>query len=299
MKLIGTIYQVELPSRMIAIKTYHRILYLYFHTGQLSIFKRYLFEGVYIHLEYNEERTFLKNGILAHPVDFVYQIYYFNIYKKISYYDKNELNNSLSRFLSSLGNMMFLDLEMTMPSYHQSGKDHTVEIIQAGYLLVDANGDEITRYSHYIKPVKNPSLNTRTIKFLNLKPTSFYAEAISYEQFYADFKEIIENYHPTIIIYGKNDSLVLEHSYAINLKKSLTKQTRFVNLCKLVRDYYNLRNDIGLFKLYQTYYQNETLQVHDAFNDCEVTKEVFKAFQKEVNHRTDFFPQIKKIMEPK
>ena len=45
-----------------------------------------------------------------------------------------------------------------------------------------------------------------------------------------------------------------------------------LELKELIKNYYELRNDPGLFKLYQIYYDNENLQIHDAFTDCMVTK---------------------------
>ena len=174
-----------------------------------------------------------------------------SMYKKISYYDKEVITGSLSKFLSSLGNMMFLDLEMTMPSYGFHGSSFQSEIVQAGFILIDNNGEEITRYSNYIKPVVHKELSNRVLKFLNLDYSEFYSKAITYKEFYDDFKEIIEIYQPAIIVYGKNDSITLNSSYRINHVESLEKITRFVNISKIIKNYYNLKNDPGLFKLYQ------------------------------------------------
>ena len=66
---------------------------------------------------------------------------------------------------------------------------------------------------------------------------------------------------------------------------------------KIIKNYYNLKNDPGLFKLYQIYYNNDNLQVHDAFNDSLVTKEVFKAFKDDVNHKTNFYDEIRKYLQ--
>ncbi|MDE5566254.1 MAG: hypothetical protein K2I77_04640, partial [Anaeroplasmataceae bacterium] len=125
MRITGSIQKVNIEGKMIAIKKYNRIVYLYFNTGQMNLFKRYLFVGVYIDLEFNEKKSFYRRHILSYPIDYVNRIYYFNVYKKISYYDRHALNNSLSQFLSNLGNLMFLDLEMTMPSYHYSKEEYT------------------------------------------------------------------------------------------------------------------------------------------------------------------------------
>lgn len=297
MRRIGLIYKVDLNRKLIAIKGFQRIYYYYFQTSQVSIFKRYLIEGVYFDVEYNEDKKLIKQGIEVYPIDFVYRIYYLSIYKRITYYDYQEINSSLSKFLSSLGNMMFLDLEMTMPPYGFTGKEYPAEIIQAGYLLVDATGEEISRYTNYIKPVFHPSLSTRTMRFLNLDAANFYNTSITYKEFYAEMKEIIETYHPTIIIFGKNDRLALQQSFVLNHVPSLDPMCRFVNICKLIKNYYHLKQDPGLFKLYQIYYENDALQVHDAFNDSYVTKEVFQAFRNDIAHKTDFYPKIRRILK--
>ncbi|HHW80058.1 MAG TPA: hypothetical protein GX742_04540, partial [Acholeplasmataceae bacterium] len=52
----------------------------------------------------------------------------------------------------------------------------------------------------------------------------------------------------------------------------------FVDLLKLHKDYFNLRNDVGLFKAYETYYEKNAEQVHDAKADAKITKKVFDAF---------------------
>ena len=39
-------------------------------------------------------------------------------------------------------------------------------------------------------------------------------------------------------------------SYDINNVPSLKDECRFINLCQLIKTYYELKNDPGLFKLY-------------------------------------------------
>ena len=114
----------------------------------------------------------------------------------------------------------------------------------------------------------------------------FIENQIPYLTFYNDFKEIIEKYNPAIVVYGKNDILVLNDSYLLHNVPSLKDQTRYVNLCQLIKSHYELRNDPGLFKLFQIYYDNEDIQVHDAFNDSEVTAKVFEAFREDILYKT-------------
>lgn len=297
MRRIGVIYKVNKELRLIAVKGYNRIYYYYFHTSQIALYRRYLFFGNYIDLEYNEDRVLLKSGIEAFQIDFIYRIYYLDPYRRVNYYDYQELNSSLSKFLSSLGNMMFLDLEMTMPPYGHSGKEYIAEIIQAGFLLVDSNGEEITRYTNYIKPLRHPTLSNRTLKFLNLEEDTFNTKAIPYLEFYTDLKETLEYYRPAIIVFGKNDQMALNQSFKIHQIESLAPMFRFVNISKLIKNYYHLKQEPGLFRLYQIYYENDALQLHDAFNDSYVTKEVFRAFKNDVAHKTDFYSKVRSILK--
>ncbi|MBE6137251.1 MAG: hypothetical protein E7176_02525 [Erysipelotrichaceae bacterium] len=287
MRLKGIIHSVEVNTKLIGIKQNKRIIFFYFQNSQMNIFKRYLYPGNWIDFEYDENRLIKKSGKDAYTVSFVYNLSSLSKLHKRVYYDKTSLNDSLSKFLKSLGNVMFLDLEMTMPSYNFKGKGFKPEMIQAGFIVLDGEGDEICRYSNYIKPKLVSKLSKRVEDFLGISQEVFDAKAISYSQFYEDFEEVLDNYNPAILVYGKNDIIVVNDSYTINDMPSLKEKTRFINLCQLIKSHYDLRNDPGLFKLYKIYYDNDDVQIHDAFNDSWVTAKVFKAFKDEVNLKTN------------
>ena len=290
MTIKGVIHVVDLKHKLIGIRTFRKIKYFYFNNSQMNIFKRYLYIGNVIELEYQEEQVKIKNGISSYIVSYVDRLFAVGINKTI-YYDKTYLNKSLSSFLKTLGNCMVLDLEMTMPSYGYKGKSFRAELIQAGFILVDSQGDEILRYSNYVKPTIAKTINSRAEKFLGISQAEFDLKSISYDEFYDEFKEIYENYHPAVIIFGKNDSLVLNDSFVVNNKENLN--VRYVNICSLIKGYYELKNDPGLFKLYQTYYDVEDNQLHDALDDAETTLYVYKAFLDEVNHKIDKVKDIR------
>jgi len=287
MRLKGIIHCVEVHTKLIGIRQNKRIVFFYFQNSQMNLFKRYLYPGNWIDLEYDEDRIVKKNHKEAYTVSFVYKLSAIGKLENIVYYDKSSLNNSLSKFLKSLGNIMVLDLEMTMPSYNFKGKGFKPEMIQAGFIVLDGEGDEICRYSNYIKPKLVSKLSKRVEDFLGISQEVFDAKAISYSQFYEDFEEVLDNYNPAILVYGKNDIIVVNDSYTINDMPSLKEKTRFINLCQLIKSHYDLRNDPGLFKLYKIYYDNDDVQIHDAFNDSWVTAKVFKAFKDEVNLKTN------------
>lgn len=297
MKISGRIHTIDIKNKLVGILINKKIQFYYFQNSQMNLFKRYLYVGNWVEIEYDENHKIIKGKKEAFVVSFVYKISSIDKYNKIIYYDKKMLNTSLSNFLKSLGNIMVLDLEMTMPSYNFKGKGFKAEIIQAGYMIINGEGEEITRYSKYIKPILQPKLSKRAEDFLKLDSFEFEANAISYDEFYEEFSEALDIYKPVILVYGKNDIIVLNDSYTINDKPSLSYKTRFINLCQLIKNYYDLRNDPGLFKLYKIYYDNQDIQIHDAFNDSEVTALVFKAFKDEVNLKTNKVGCIRKELE--
>ncbi len=285
MRIRGSIHMIELDHKVIGIECYKCIRFFYFQNSQMNMFKRYLYQGNWIDLEYDDTRTVRKGQYSAYVISFVYRLEALGKFDKVIYYDKVNLNRSLSKFLNNFDNIMFLDLEMTMPNYKFKGKGFVTELIQAGFIIFNRNDEELFRYSNYVKPKIADSLSKRVEDFLGITQSEFYEKAIDYKSFYADFKKVLDKFNPVIVVYGRNDILVLNESYNINEVKSLKNETRFVNLCQLIKNYYELKNDPGLFKLYKLYYDEDDEQIHDAFNDCYVTHSVFKAFKDDINNR--------------
>ena len=171
---------------------------------------------------------------------------------------------------------IFLDFEMTMPGYNNIG--FVAEIIQVGYVISKANNEIVHQDGYYVRPHKDKKLSNRTIRFLNLDLDEFFNNAISYSEFYKKLKKVIARYNPKFVVWGKNDISALNDSYVINKKASLTKDKGFIDLLKLHKDYFNLANDVGLFKAYKEYYDVSFKQEHDAKDDAAITKYVFDAF---------------------
>ena len=154
MKISGRIHTIDIKNKLVGILINKKIQFYYFQNSQMNLFKRYLYVGNWVEIEYDENHKIIKGKKEAFVVSFVYKISSIDKYNKIIYYDKKMLNTSLSNFLKSLGNIMVLDLEMTMPSYIFKGKGFKAEIIQAGYMIINGEGEEITRYSKYINIFK-------------------------------------------------------------------------------------------------------------------------------------------------
>ena len=274
---------IELDNRIVGIKDKKRIVFFYFHNSQMNLFKRYLYINNWIDLEYDLKQT-KKGCYLAYPVSVVYKIEVLNKLNHIVYYSKNSINKSSYDFLNNLGNKLFLDLEMTMPSYSFKGKGFRTELIQAGLLLIDEDSNTVLKYDNYIKAKLSPIISKRALDFLNISLEDYQKKAIDYIEFYNIFKDIIRKYNPAIIVYGKNDILVLNDSYDINEVPTLKEECRFINLCQLIKTYYELKNDPGLFKLYNMYYKNADEQIHDALSDSFTTYKVFEAFKDDIKN---------------
>jgi sporulation inhibitor KapD len=253
MRIRGLIHMIELDNKIIGIKKYKKNDFFYFQNSQIRVIKRYLYIGNWIHIEYDDSKMIRRGPYSAYVISYINRLEADGLHDHIVYYDKKEITSSLYEFLESLENTMFLDLEMTMPHYNFKGKGFRTEVIQAGFIIFDKYGEEIMRYRNYIEPSITKTLSKRAEKFLGITNEEFEANRIPYIDFYNDFKEVIDKYNPAIIVYGRNDILVLNDSYLLHNVPSLKDKTSYVNLCQIIKTHYELSNDPGLFKLFQIY----------------------------------------------
>jgi len=246
----------------------------FYLTNKLSkTFFQFLEKGVLVDFEIAPKQK--KIGSLKY-----YQVAHFNqivsLNPYIVHYDLVKLRADMRAVLTQNVYYLFIDFEMTMPGYHDP--DFKPEIIQAGYVLSEARGHIIHQDGYYVLPKEKRTLTKRTKRFLNLDEDAFFETARPYEHFHQKLEAIIQTYHPKLVVWGKNDLTALEDSYFIHQAKKLTEESDFIDLLKLHKDYYNLKDDLGLFKAYKTYYQVDYEQSHDAIDDALVTKYVFDAF---------------------
>jgi len=233
----------------------------------------YLRKGVLVDFEIAPKMK--KIGKLSY-----YQVAHFNQIISLKpyyvHYDLSSLRLGMRDVLANYQYFLFIDFEMTMPGFHDVG--FRPEIIQVGYVLAEARGPILVEDGYYVLPKDRMTLSKRTKKFLNLDEEQFFSHAVPYFNFYNKLKKIIIQYHPKLVVWGKNDLTALNDSYLIHEEQKLTEDTDFIDLLKLHKDYYNLKDDLGLFKAYKTYYEVEFDQAHDAKDDALVTKYVFDAF---------------------
>lgn len=278
MEITGVIHSAYVDDKIFSMKIKGKIEYFYLQNSLMKKFNKYLHKGRFVSFVCNEDVKKIGK-INCYTVDHFNKIIRKSRFKSEIYYDLEIIRTGIKNFFNSFDNVMFLDLEMTMQDYYPNS-EFVPEVIQAGLLVCDKNKNTLIDKSFYIKPTKFKKISKRTYKFLNITNDAF-ENAITYNEFYYELKGIIDKYNPYILVWGKNDILVLKNSFVINDKNPL--ELRFVNLLQIIKNYYNLKNDLGLFKALKMFKGIEFNQAHDALDDAIVTKEVFYAFKDVIN----------------
>ncbi len=276
----GEILAYDEEERLIAIRQKKRINTYYIQRSLLNKISKYLVVGRFIQFMCADEpRIYRKRKV--YTVDYIVKIMCIRYRKNIVYYDVKNIKSGTQDLLNSLDNKMFLDLEMSMHPYNVN-KTFKQEIIQVGIYLVDKDNNLLEETCINIRPTVHPKLTRRTLKFLQITQEEI-DKGESFEHFYNIFDKMVDKYDPAIIVWGKNDFLALRDSYKINRLPSIAHKTRYINLLKLHKNYYNLKNDLGLFNALRLYEEFEDSQAHNAFEDAVVTYRIFNGFKKVVN----------------
>ena len=278
----GRIKTIDEENRIISIFVSNRIRYFYIQRAMLNKVGKYLDVSRFIQFAVTgETRVYKKHKI--DTIDYFIRIMEIRHRKNIVYYDIKKIKKGTKEVINSLDNKMFLDLEMSMHPY-KVDKNFKQEVIQVGYSLIGKNNEVIEEYNEIIQPTRHKKITRRTQKFLKITQEEVDA-GIPFKQFYDHFRAVVEQYDPAIIVWGRNDFLALREGYQINQLPTLRKKTRYINLLKLHKNYFNLKNDLGLFNAYKLYYDVETVQAHNALEDALVTKEIFEGFKRVLNQR--------------
>ena len=74
MRIRGLIHMIELDNKIIGIKKYKKIEFFYFQNSQMNVFKRYLYVGNWIDLEYDEEKTTRRGPYLALMASWIFDV---------------------------------------------------------------------------------------------------------------------------------------------------------------------------------------------------------------------------------
>lgn len=285
MKLHGRVISILPKERVAKLKTLTQVYYLYFQRKDFKEFGPYFFDHPYIFVEVGIEKKRIQN-FMAYPVNMFVRVvqpqhYTFTKRSKV-FFDIYENKREIKKLINKCHNKLFIDLEFTMPPIYQTMKTMT-EIIQYGLLLVDKDGKVVLESSSLVKPSRPYNLNKNTLKFLSLNREDF-DDAMLYIDFYNILQDIMKKYNPKIYVWGNNDIIVLEQSFVYNKIKPLNVRKAHINLMTLIKNYYNLKAERGLFQTYEDLTNTKLgTQKHDAFEDAYITKEIFEIFKTKVN----------------
>jgi len=278
----GRILTINEEERIISIKVKRQIRHFYLQRSIINKIGKYLCILRYIQFVVEKDSRIYK-GIKVSTVDYVTKIMEIRYRKNIIYYDIKNIKKGTRDLINSIKTKMFLDLEMSMHPYNVD-KNFIQEIIQVGIYLLDENDKVIETYSEIVKPAIHPVLTKRTLKFLEITQEQAN-NGIEYQEFYKYFKSLVNKYRPAIIVWGRNDFLALRESYRINNVPTLRNKTRYINLLKLHKNFFNLKNDLGLFNALKLYTKNESHQAHNALEDAKVTAIIFNGFKNAINNQ--------------
>lgn len=281
--LYGKIVKVVPHNRLITIETRKKLVSLYMTRKDFKDFGPYFVYKPYVFVE-TTENTKYANGVSAIEISRFLKIINptKRIRKKDVFYDLSLIKKGVQNLLNQMEYKMFIDLEFNLPSYYQ-GHIHTAEIIQYGITVENKDGKIVFEEESLLRPRKPYSLNQRTLKFLNRSYRDFN-DAKKYIEFYNLLKYLIKKYDPKIIAWGKSDMIAMEQSFDLNRLPHLDIKNRYLNLMQVIKNYYNIKSDMGLFSTYQELTKTEaTSQSHDALEDALVLREIYRIFKDIVN----------------
>ncbi len=265
------IYAVDDDKRIIYIKHQKRLIQLQLSHKIASIFLPILQKGFLIDVDVKKIHPYL------YKIKVFKQIISLKPYRVL--YDLDMLRLDMQDFMEHINHFVFLDFEMSMPGYHHKGYFQS-EIIQFGLIVTDKNFQPLYESMQYLYDHKRQPLSERTKKFLKLDQETYEKQAMPYQLLYETLAYIQKTYKPKWIVWGKNDIQVLKDSFIIHNKQPILDTKDFVDMLKLHKDYYHLKDDLGLLKAFQMYYKETIFQSHDALDDAHMTLKITQAFMK-------------------
>lgn len=277
----GQILTYDEELRILTMECCRKIQHFYLQRSLINHIGKYLAVGRFIQFTISKEpRMYKKHKV--YTIDYVIKIMHLRYRKSIVYYDVKNIKRGTRALLNNLKYKMFLDLEMSMHPY-KIDKLFKQEIIQVGYVLYDEQDNIVERYNQIIQPSIHKTLTKRTLRFLEITQDQV-DEGIEFSTFYHHFKDVISTYEPAVIVWGRNDFLALKDAYKINRLPNIDHKTRYINLLKLHKNFYHLKNDLGLFNALNLYYPHDNEQSHNAYEDALATAKIFQGFRDVVNN---------------
>ena len=285
MRIYGKILKTFPKERIIKVYTRKKMYYLYMSRKFFKDFGPYFYTKPYIFVNISPQSKKYGKYFAKEIISFNKVIESGKRKRKV-FYDIDTIKRGVKRVICNNKYKLFLDLEFSLPAYHQT-KTHIPEIVQYGMVLEDPDGNIIFEDGNLVMPINSYSLNARTYKFIH-KTKEDFQYACSYLEFYQLLEKLIEEYDVKIIAWGRNDILTMEKSFEINKLKPLDIRNRYINLMQIVKNYYNYKTDLGLFN---TYEEMSGLQIesqsHDALEDALLAREIYRMFRKIVEEEVN------------
>ncbi len=288
MLVYGKILHTEERTRILDIVFRNKRMKCYLQRAQFNRLQEFLHPGNFVVLSIKKSER--KRGVRRHVAESVKRIVRPSPRRPLVLYSETDIRTEMVRFLNNLGKKLFLDLEMSMHPYHKD-KDFKQEIIQAGYVLVSADGEVMETFRGFIRPTRHKKITKRTRKFLGVTQEEIDA-GLPYADFYERLKKLVRSHRPAVIVWGKNDILALRESYTINRLPPIRPRIRFVNLLELYKTFYGLKDDVGLLTAYNNHGEGPNDQRHDALDDALMTKTIYERFLEEINALHPHFSKI-------
>lgn len=278
MKIYGKIHEVSRKERIIGLVIRDRLCYFHMTNKDMKDFKAYFTYKPYVCFEINDKRIRV-NGLMCYEITHFTKIVVPQIKKTNIFYDLEKIRDSVRTLLDKKNYKMFLDLEFSLPS---GSFTHVPEILQYGMIVEDPNGNILFEDFALVKPLKKNALSPRTLRFLSLEYEEF-EEATPYIALYQLIEKWIDEYDVKIVAWGKNDIIALEHSFKMNHVMPLDIRNRYLNLMQIMKNYYNYRQEMGLFNTYQEMTQTEAVtQNHNALVDAKIARDIYHLFRAQI-----------------
>lgn len=230
------------------------------------------------------DKTKIIRNAPASTIDILYLLSYSTPKSSRTIFSDEEKKDDIKSLINEKRYKMFIDLELTMPPYNETKRFYP-EILQIGCVVTDENNNIVNYYSNYVKT--NHPISFRTYKFLSLDQEEV-DEAISYEDFYNDYKELIEVYNPIVYVWGEGDIHALNNSMKYHELPEIKATYR--DLLGIHINYFHFKSFPGLFNALKVYKDINATQVHHALTDAQATKEVFDGFKAYINGDLDINP---------
>lgn len=265
------IHKVDYDKKIFWIKESRKLACYQLSNRMSKTYLPMLMKGLLIDFEIHATSKHKRRQKVSH----ITQIVTLEPYQII--HDIDSLRTDMLGVIKQINYFAYLDFEMSMPAFSKRGL-HQAEIIQFGVIITNEHHEVLEKKAGYVFKKRHGLLSDRTLKFLKIQQEIYLEQAVSYDAFYQIMKDIQLKYQPKWIVWGKNDIQVLKDSFTIHEKEAYVSHDDFMDLLKLHKDYYSLKDDLGLLKAYHMYYDSSISQTHDALDDAAMTAGIMKAF---------------------